>query len=390
MQVNTIFSELLKLIPRHEFNRIVDKYRGNRYTKTFTGQQEFIVLLFAQIRGLDSLREIETGLKVQDNKWYHIGLKGVSKSTLADSLKARDSRIYEELFYALSGRCRSLSPKHKFRFNNKLFNLDSTSIELCLSIFEWAKYRERKGAAKLHCLVEQKESTIPAFIVMSDGLESDINAAKNSSGIDSELTPDSIVACDRGYVDFQWFNSLNKKGVYFVSRMKTNILYDEIQEYRFYRNKAIIKDSLIELRSKKSKKLYPEKMRLVEYYDTKTEKYYKFITNNMELSGQTIADIYKNRWQIELFFKWIKQNLQIKSFLGTTPNALMTQVWVAMCYYLLLMYIKYQTKFARSLSELNLMIKTVLMDRVNLIDILSLSKKTVKKAREPVPQYSLF
>jgi hypothetical protein len=390
MQVNTIFSDLLKLIPRYEFDNIVEAHNGNYYTKTFTGQQELIVLLFSQIRGQDSLREIETSLRTQNKKWYHIGIKGISRSTLADALKNRTYKIYKDLFYKLLERCRDLSPKHKFRFHNRLFNLDSTLINLCLSLYPWAKYRQAKGAIKLHCLVEQKGTTIPSFIVMSDGLESDIKAAKKRSGIDSELLPDSIIAFDRGYVDFDWLNSLNKRGVFFVTRMKKNILYDQMREYRFYSNKAIIKDVLIELRSAKSRKSYPEKLRLVVYFDKESGKYYEFTTNNMEFSAQTIADIYKNRWEIELFFKWIKQHLQIKSFLGTSVNAVLTQVWVAMCYYLLLNYIKYQTKFALSLWELGLMIREVLMERVNLIDILSLNKYTVKKAREPVPQYALF
>ena len=240
MQVNTIFSDLLKLLPRYEFDKIVDSHKGNRYTKTFTGQQELTVLLFSQIRGQDSLREIETSLRTQAKKWYHIGLKGGSRSTLSDSLKKRDCKIYEDLFYKLLGRCQDLSPKHKFRFKNRLFNLDSTLINLCLSIFPWAEYRQAKGAIKLHCLVEQKGTTIPSFIVMSDGLKSDIKAAKDSSGIDSELLPDSIIAMDRGYVDFGWLNSLDERGVFFVTRMKKNVLYDEVSEYRSYKNKAII------------------------------------------------------------------------------------------------------------------------------------------------------
>jgi hypothetical protein len=390
MQVNTIFSELLKLIPRYEFDRIVAHYNGNRYTKSFTGQQEFIALLYAQIRGKDSLREIETALKMQSNKWYHIGYKGVGKSAFAEAMNKRSSKIYEDLFNALLVRCKSLSSRHKFRFKNKLYNLDSTLIELCLSIFPWAKYRKRKGALKVHCLTEQRDSTLPSFIEMSDGKKSDVKTAKNSYGITSSLLPDSIVAFDRGYIDFEWMNSLNRKGIYFVTRSKRNMCYEVVEEYRIYTNKDIEGVVLIELANSNSKKAYPEKMRLVSYRDKDSGKLYEYITNNMTLSAKTIADVYKNRWQIELFFKWLKQNLQIKSFLGTSPNAVMTQVWVAMCFYLLLYYIKYQTKFSRTLTELALMIGEVLMDKIHLIDILSLNKFSVAKAREPSMQILLF
>ena len=390
MQVNTIFSEILRFIPGYEFDKIVDKYKGNYYTKKLTGQQQLKVLLYSQIRGLDGYRSIQTSLEAQQKKWYHTGLKRAPKSTLSDAMKNRSNKIYEELFYKLLERCRNLSPRHKFKIDNKLYNLDSTTIELCLSVFPWAKYRKTKGAIKLHCLAEQRDTMLPSFIVMSDGLKSDIKAAKDRTGIDSELLPDSIIAFDRGYIDFEWMYSLSKRRIYFVTRLKKNILYDEVPGTEKNTDESIKKDVFIKLRREKLRKTYQKNLRLIVYFDKETGKYYEFLTNNTSFTAQTVADIYKNRWQIELFFKWIKQHLKIKTFLGTSINAVLTQIWVAMIYYLLLNYIKYQTKLTQSLHELALMIREVLMDRLNLIDILSLNKDTVRRAREPIAQYALF
>ena len=388
-QVNTIMSELLRIFPRYEFEKLEEQYNGNYYTKYFTGWQQLIVLLFAQIGGKDSLREIETSLNMHQSKWYHLGLKGIKRSTLSDAMGNRSYKIFESVFYKLLEKCRSLTPHHKFRFKNPLLTLDSTVIDLCLSIFPWAVFRKRKGAIKLHYLYDHSGS-LPTFMVMTDGKHHDVRVARDDKKLNLALLPDSILSVDRAYLDYKWLWDLNKKGVYFVTRSKGNIKYEVTGQHQLVNNKHVVRDDVISLKGYYTSRKYPESLRIVGYTDPETDKYYEFLTNNFTLAAKTIADIYKSRWQIELFFKWIKQNLKIKSFLGTTPNAVLSQVWVAMCYYLLLTYIKYQTKFAHSITELSRMIKEILMERTILIDILSLNVRKLKKIRDPVKQLALF
>jgi hypothetical protein len=388
-QVNTIMSELLRIFPRYEFEKLEKEHNGNYYTKYFTGWQQLIVLLFAQIGGKDSLREIETSLNVHQSKWYHLGLKGVKRSTFSDAMSNRSYKIFEGVFYRLLEKCQSVTPKHRFRFKNPLLTLDSTVIDLCLSIFPWAVFRKRKGAIKLHYLYDHSGS-LPSFMVMTDGKHHDVRVARDEKRLDFALLPDSILSIDRAYLDYNWLWDLSKRGVFFVTRTKDNINCELTGQHKPIKNKHVLRDDIIILKGYYTSRKYPESLRIVGYTDPETDKYYEFLTNNFTLAAKTIADIYKSRWQIELFFKWIKQNLKIKSFLGTTPNAVLSQVWVAMCYYLLLTYIKYQTKFAHSITELSRMIKEILMERTMLIDILSLNVKKLKNIRDPVPQLSLF
>lgn len=388
-QVNTIMSELLRIFPRYEFEKLEKEHKGNYYTKYFTGWQQLMVLLFAQIGGKDSLREIETSLSVHHSKWYHLGLKGIKRSTLSDAMSNRSSKIYEGVFYKLLEKCQSVTPKHRFRFKNPLLTLDSTVIDLCLSIFPWATFRKRKGAIKLHYLYDHSGS-LPSFMVMTDGKHHDVRVARDDKKLNFALLPDSIISFDRAYLDYNWLWDLNNKEVYFVTRSKGNIKCEITGQHQQVNNKHVVRDDVISLKGYYTSQKYPESLRIVGYTDPETGKYYEFLTNNFTLAAKTITDIYKSRWQIELFFKWIKQNLKIKSFLGTTPNAVLTQIWVAMCYYLLLTYIKYQTKFAHSITELSRMIKEILMERTMLIDILSLNVNKLKKIRDPIHQLSLF
>ena len=388
-QVNTIMSELLRLFPRYEFEKLENKYNGNHYTKYFSGWQQLIVLLFSQAGRKDSLREIETSLSVHHSKWYHIGLQGIKRSTLSDAMSKRSYEIYEGLFYKLLEKCKSVTPKHGFRFKNALYSLDSTTIDLCLSLFPWARFRKRKGAIKLHYLYDHSGS-LPSFMVMTDGKKHDVRVARSEDKLDFALLPDSILSIDKAYIDYKWLYTLDQRGVYFVSRVKENMKYEVTGQHKPLKHKQIIGDDEIKLTGFYTKKKYPGPLRIVGFVDPETGKYYEFLTNNMNLAATTIAKIYKSRWQIELFFKWIKQNLKIKSFLGTSPNAVLTQVWVAMCYYLLLAYIKYQTKYRHSITELSRMIGEGLMNRINLIDILSLNVKTIERARARPTQLALF
>jgi len=388
-KINTIMLELLKLFPRYEFEKLENRYNGNYYTKYFTGWQQLVTLLFAQAGGKNSLRDIETSLSVHYSKWYHIGLKGIKRSTLSDAMQNRPYEIFEGIFYKLLEKCKSVTPRHRFKFKNPLYSLDSTVIDLCLSIFPWATFRKRKGAIKLHYLYNHSGS-LPTFMTMTDGKIHDIRVAKSSEKLDFTLLPDSIISIDKAYIDYRWLYSLNNRQITFVTRVKSNIKYAVTGQHKPINKKQVVRDDIVELTGYYTSQKYPEKLRIVGYTDPETDKYYEFMTNNLKLAAKTIADIYKSRWQIELFFKWIKQNLKIKSFLGTSPNAVLTQVWVAMCYYLLLTYIKYQTKYGYSLTELSRMIGEVLMERTNLVDILSLNAKTINRAREPAPQLALF
>lgn len=388
-KITPVLGELLNIFPRYEFEKLEDLYNANHYTKYFTGWQQFIVLLFSQINGKDSLREIETSTRVHHHKWYHIGFKGVKRSTLSDAMNNRPWQIYEGLFYRLLAKCQSVTPRHRFRFKNKLYSMDSTTIDLCLSVFPWAKFRKRKGAIKLHYLLDHS-GMLPSFLVMTDGKHHDVRVAKSQEKLDFALLPDSILVLDKAYIDYKWLYSLDQRDVYFVTRAKDNMAYAVTGQHKPLKNKHILRDDIIQLTGPYTKKKYPEEMRLVGYISPDTGEYYEYITNNLKLAAITIAGIYKDRWQIEIFFKWIKGHLKIKSFLGTSYNAVLSQIWVAMCYYLLLSYIKFQTKLSKTISELSIMIREVMMERVNLIDILSLSPLTIRKAREPNRQMALF
>jgi len=385
-KIGTMFSELLKLVPRFKFDKAVDRHKADRYAKSFTSWRQFITLMYAQIKGKDSLRDIETGLAAQESRWYHLGLSHVRRSTLSDANNRRDYRIFEEMFYSLLGRCKGHTPKHTFRFKNPLYSIDATTIDLCLSAFPWAKFRKTKGAIKLHCLYDHS-GALPSFMVVTDGKKHDARVVKDHS---FPLPPDSIVSVDRAYVDFKWLYSLTERKVFFVTRAKSNFKYDLSGQHKECKGKGVIKDEIVSLSGFYSEEDYPEELRRIEFYDEDQEKKLVFMTNNFKLAASTIAAIYKSRWQIELFFKWIKQNLKIKSFLGTSKNAVMAQVWVAMCYYLLLAYIKYQAKYRGSMLELSRVIRETLMDRKALVDILTLKPDRLKRIEAEPIQATLF
>lgn len=384
-RVYTIFSELLKLCPRYQFDKAVEQYQGDRYVKIFTTWQQFMAILYAQITQKDSLRDIVTGLSAHAAQWYHLGLAGIHKSTLSDANARRDYRMFEGLFYHLLARCKNQTPKHRFRFKNPLYTIDASTIDLCLSVFPWAKFRTTKGAIKLHCLYDHS-GALPTFLTITDGKRHDVRVVKDNT---FPLSPDSIVSIDRAYIDYKWLNSLDEQGVWFVTRAKTNIDYAVVGQH-LISNKRVLSDERISLQGPQTRTKYSKELRLISYYDEEREKTLTFLTNNFKLAATTIAQIYKSRWQIELFFKWIKQNLKIKSFLGTSKNAVMTQIWVAMCYYLLLTYIKYQTKYSFSLLQLSRVIREMLFERKALIDILTLKPDRLKINGDAPIQGALF
>lgn len=381
---NTVLNQLLTHIPRHQFEKLSQTYKTDRYVKSFSSWAQFTTLLYAQAGGKSSLRDIQNAMAAQGSKLYHLGISSnVCRSTLSDANAQRDWRLFEGVFYKLLGRCRSITPKHKFKFSNPLYSFDSSVVDLCLEMFPWAKYRRRKGALKLHYQLDH-DGNIPSFLVVTEGKRSDISVAWD----EFSFLADSIYCFDRGYVDYAFYRRIHLAKAFFVTRAKCTMVYRVVGQQEVAKNKGVLSDETIELAN------YPDflqplpQLRLVTFYDPQANRIFEFLTNNFRLSAPTIAQIYKARWQIEAFFKWIKQNLKIQSFLGTSKNAVLTQIWTAMCYYLLLAYIKYQTKYAYSLFYLHRLVRETLLDRISLIDLLSLTEKRLPRIRDHDPQLS--
>jgi hypothetical protein len=376
--INTIMSQLLVLIPRHEFHSLVSQWGTDRYVKKFTTWNQFSTLLYAQAGDKRSLRDIQNGLSAQSSKLYHLGLtEPIRRSTLADANSSRNWAVFQGLFDKLLERCQSLSPKHRFKFKNPLRIWDATVIDVCLSMFPWAKFRKRKGALKLHCQLEQA-GQIPSFAVVTDGKCHDLRAAKTFF----EVIPDSIYCMDKGYYDFSLFRRIHDAKAFFVTRAKDNLNYTVTGQQKTLKNKGVLADEAIALNVFYSQKDFPFPLRLIRFHDEEQDRTFEFLTNNFHLSAATIAAIYKARWHIEAFFKFIKQNLKVKTFLGTSKNAVLTQLWVAMCYVLLLAYIKFQTKSRFSLFYLHRLIRETLLERLSLIDLLGLTDSRLPKVRD--------
>lgn len=345
-------------------------------------------MLYAQIKDLKSLREIGSSLKAHSDRWGALGIRSVARSTLADANTNRPSEIFEDLFNDFLGECQKIAPGHSFKLGMPVFTQDATLIPLCLSAFPWAKYRKRKGALKLHMLLDH-EGCLPSFIRMTDGKCHEINVVKDPDFLYPDLPPDSILTIDRGYLDYGWLYSLTQKGVVFVIRDKSNMAYRHAgQHAEPVDSKGIMFDDLIELSNTYQAQKYPERLRRItyRYVDTKgTVQVVTVITNNFKLAASTIAALYKGRWEIETFFRWIKQNLRIKTFVGTSENAVMTQVWIAMILYLLLSFIKYQARVTSTLTELLRIIREVLLETSSLIDYLrTTADKLLAERRKPL------
>lgn len=375
MHSNTILNQLLTLLPRHHFDQAVSDYSGNRYVKKFTTWNQLSTLLYAQASGKNSLRDIQTALGLHEPKLYHLGLPAVKRSTLADANAQRDWHIMERLFGHLLQRCQTLAPKRRFRFKNPLQGFDATTIELCLSLFPWATFRQAKGAIKMHCQFDLR-TQIPTFAVLTHGKVEERTIALNSW----DPIPDSISVFDRGYKTFLWYRRMTNHGAFFVTRAMDEMAYHVTGQQVCPPKKGLLFDQTIVLTGQRAKLKYPYPLRLIGY--EKDGIVYRFLTNIVHLAASTIAHIYAARWDIELFFKWIKQNLKIKTFLGTSQNAVLTQIWVAMCYYLLLAYIQFQSRFQRSLFVLHRLIQNTLLDRLGLIDLLRLTENKLPKVRE--------
>ena len=378
---STVLNQLLHLIPRYNFERIVKSLGADRYVKHLKCWNQFTSLLYAQASGKSTLREIVQGLEVNNLRMYHMGLPPVKRSTLADANQKRDCNIYEQLFYKTLELCKSVTPKHKFRFKNPLHTFDATVIDLCLSTFPWAKFRSKKGALKMHCVLDHS-GDIPEFAVITEGNASETTVAKSVL----QVKPDSIYCFDRACTDFEIWANIDLQKAFFVTKMKSNIKYVVTGQHTETLKKGVLSDERVRLTNKK----YKSDLRLIRHLETETGELMVFVTNNFNLAPSTIVQIYKTRWQIEIFFRWIKQNLKIKTFLGTSKNAVLTQIWVAMIYYLLLTYIKYQSKYKKSLYYLHRIVKEALTARLSLIDLLRVTPAKIKEFKIREFQYSFW
>ncbi len=346
-QFCSIFSQLLQLFPRLEFQQMVIETKAERHARGFTCWGQFVAMLFCQLGRAHSLREITGGLRSCEGKLKHLGISAPSHSTLAYANQHRPWELYQQVFLKLFDRCRiQVVGKKKFRFKNKLISMDSSIIDLCLEMFDWAHFRRTKGAIKLHLLLDH-DGYLPSFAVITEGNVSDVKVAQQF-----RFDPGTIVIDDRGYNDYKLFGRWTVQGIYFVTRMKENALYEVVGEKKVPQNRNILKDELIELRGMKALEKCPYPLRRIEFYDPEKDEILVFLTNHMTLGATTIAAIYKDRWQIELFFKALKQNLKIKTFVGTSANAVKIQIWTALIAMLILRFLQLRSKFNWSLSNL--------------------------------------
>ena len=362
---NTIFSQILKFVPRHEFEALANRHHSGRAFRTASRWSQFVTMAMAQLSGRNSLRDIVNSVSTQAHRLYHLGSAKMTRSNLSRINENKPHTLHEALFGKLLDRCQRLTPGHSFRFKNKLYSLDASTIDLCLSVFPWADFRSTKGAIKLHIGLNHS-GYLPEFVTITEGKTSDIEIGRMLS-----FPAGSIVAIDRGYTDYQWYNQLNNKGIFFVTRLKSNASYKVVKRHPVLKNKGLTSDQTIILTGIGAAKDCPIQLRRIGYRDQETGKQYVFLTNHFKLAAKTIADIYKARWQVELFFKWIKQNLKIKSFVGTSKNAVMTQIWIALCVYLLIAFIKFHAKIKQSMQQILRLLQLNLFEKRDIMVLLS-------------------
>jgi putative transposase len=330
---------MLKLIPRHHFARLEAEHGTGRKARSFTRWSQVVHLLAMQLTARVSLRDGVASLKARLRSLYHLGVKPVARSTFADANNRRPASFFAALFAHMYQRCLAHAPRHKFRFKNKLYSLDATVVSLCLSLFPWAEFRRTKAGVKLHTLLNH-DGYLPAFVAITPAREHEVKKARALA-----LPKGSIVVEDLGYTDYAWYGQLTTQKIFFVTRQKRHARYRVLGQRPVNTTLGLVSDETIQLTGAKARGC-PKPLRRIVYQDLKTGKVYVFLTNHFRLAARTIADIYKERWQIEIFFRWIKQNLKIKAFMGNSENAVMTQIYAALIVYLLLCY----TKFLCNLS----------------------------------------
>ena len=354
----------------YEFQKCVARYRGDSHGRGFSCWDQYLAMAFAQLTYRESLRDIEACLRSMSGKLYHIGFRGqVSRSTLADANETHDWRIYADFAQVLIGIARPLYAQDPIGvdLDQSLYALDSTTIDLCLSLFPWAKFRKHKGAVKMHTLLDL-HGNIPTFISITDGKVHDVN-------ILDEILPEAgaFYVMDRGYVDFERLYVFTLSAAFFVVRTKSNVLLQRRYSHPVDKTTGVRSDHTVILTALDSAKAYPEQLRRVSYLDVKTRKRFKFLTNNFTLPALTIALIYKSRWQVELFFKWIKQHLRIKAFFGTSENAVKTQIWIAVSVYVLVAIIRKRLEMETSLYQILQILSVTLFEKTPILQALQLS-----------------
>ena len=381
-----VFSQLMDFLPEYQFQKCVARYKGNNRIRSFSCWDQFLCMAFAQLTYRESLRDIETCTRALQNKLYHMGIRGkISRSTLADANEKRDWRIYADYAQILIHEAKKLYINEPFGvdIDETVYALDSTTIDLCLSLFPWAKFRKQKGAIKMHTLLNLRGS-IPEFIRITDAKVHDVN-------ILDELIPEpgSFYVMDRAYIDFKRLYLLNQYGAFFVVRAKRNLNFRRISSKKVDKSTGVLCDQIIVLTGIKTSKLYSEKLRRIKFFDSENNKTLVFLTNNFFLSSLTIAELFHCRWEIELFFKWIKQHLRIKAFYGNSENAVKTQIWIAVTTYLLVAIIKKMLKIELSLYTILQILSVTIVEKMPILQLLTGYNYTAPKYVDP-NQLNLF
>jgi hypothetical protein len=374
IKTNTVLRQMQALFPRYEFEKLVDTHAGDKGVRHFSTWNLLQVLFIAHLTAQQSIRSICDSLRSKANYWYHLGLNSISRNNLSHALIKRPDEIFMEAFFMFLFKIQSKRGTNKdkrFKFKNPLKSIDSTLISLCITMFSWARFRETKGGIRLHFAFNNKNQ-VPEFLIIREGKEHDINAAYLIP-----IAAHSIYVLDRGYFCYDFLHKINENGAFFVTRTKINTQYRVVKRNSKHGD-SIKADWIIKVTGQKSDD-YPEHLRIVKYHDSESKRTFEFITNNFMLSAKTIADIYKSRWDIELFFKWIKQNLKIKTFLGTSENAVKIQIWSAMLLYLLVEYIRYVSRTSFPLLKVFRLLKENAFQNYTISDLLL---EQIKKKHE--------
>ena len=364
----TIFAQLMDFVPTYEFRKCVDRYNGNHKVISFSCWDQYLCMAFAQLTYRESLRDIQVCLRATQSRLYHLGIRGkVSRNTLAHANQTRDWRIYADFAQILIAKARKLYAADSFgiELDQAVYALDSTTIDLCLALFPWAKFRKRKGAVKLHTLLDL-HGNIPTVIIITTGKVHDVNI------LDQLLIElGAIYIMDRGYLDFARLYKIHRASAFFVTRTKRNFSRTRLYSQPVDKATSVQCDQIVILKGHYAKKDYPEKLRRIRYFDSKNKKTFVFLTNNFVLPAITIADLYRCRWQVELFFKWIKQHLRIKAFYGTTENAVKTQIWIAISVYVLVAIVKKTLNLDQSLYTILQVLSLTLFEKEPIYQVLS-------------------
>ncbi len=382
----TIFSQIMDHMPMHEFYRCVERYHGSYKVQHFSCWDHFLCMAFAQLTYRESLRDIVSCLSSQQSKLYHLGFRGrIRRSTLSDANNTRDWRIYADFAAVLIKIAKKLYHDEPFgiEIENTVYALDSTTIDLCLSMFPWAQFRQTKAAVKIHTQLDLR-GNIPSVLAISDGKMHDVNALDLLT-----VEPGAFYVFDRGYIDFSRLYRLAQPCAYFVTRSKSNMMFNRVYSHEVDKKLGTLCDQTIHLSGVSTSKDYPDMLRRVKYHDEESNRSFVFITNNFVIPPLTVAQLYKSRWQVKLFFKWIKQHLRIKAFYGTSVNAVKTQIWIALCTYLLVAIMKKRLRLQSSLYTILQILSVSLFEKLPVYQALT-NPQPASQLHRPDNQLSLF